>query len=147
MEPIIHAWRWVMLAITEANVSRLDAAPRQSGRTQPERRHSMKILVVDDHFLIREALRTVLRQLKSNATVLEAVDGRQTMQLASEHTDIGLVLLDLNLPDRDGFSVLGDLRERHPAMSVVVLSALQDRDSVARALDLGARLHSKVGAA
>ena len=111
-----------MLAITEANVSRLDAAPRQSGRTQPERRHSMKILVVDDHFLIREALRTVLMQLKRNATVLEAVDGRQTMQLASEHTDIGLVLLDLNLPDRDGFSVLGDLRERHPAMSVVVLS-------------------------
>lgn len=127
-----------MLAITEGNVSRLDAAPRQSGRSQAEGRSSMKILVVDHHFLIREALCAVLKQLKSNATVLEAVDGRQTMQLVSEHADIGLVLLELNLPDRDGFSLLGELRERHPAMSVVVLSVRQDRDSVVRALDLGA---------
>jgi CheY-like chemotaxis protein len=52
--------------------------------------------------------------------------------------DIGLVLLELNLPDRDGFSVLSELLERHPAMSMVVLSDRQDRDSVARALNLGA---------
>jgi DNA-binding NarL/FixJ family response regulator len=44
----------------------------------------------------------------------------------------------LNLPDRDGFAVLGELRERHPETSVVVLSARQDRDSVVRALGLGA---------
>jgi DNA-binding NarL/FixJ family response regulator len=47
-------------------------------------------------------------------------------------------LLDLNLPDRDGFSLLTELGERYPAISVVVLSAQQDRDSVVRALDLGA---------
>jgi DNA-binding NarL/FixJ family response regulator len=127
-----------MLAITEGSVSRLNAAPWQSVCSQAERRSSIKILVVDHHFLIREALCAVLKQLKSNATILEAVDGRQTMQLVSEHADIGFVLLELNLPDRDGFSLLGELRERHPAMSVVVLSARQDRDSVVRALDLGA---------
>ena len=55
------------------------------------------------------------------------------MQVVSEQPDIQLVLLELNLPDRDGFSVLGELRERHPTVSVVVLSARQDRDSVARA--------------
>jgi DNA-binding NarL/FixJ family response regulator len=128
----------VMLAITEGSASRLDAAPRQSGRSQAERRSSIKILVVDHHFLIREALCAMLKQLNSNVTVLEAVDGRQTIQLVSEHADIGLVLLELNLPDQDGFSLLGELRERHPAMSVVVLSARQDRGSVVRALDLGA---------
>jgi DNA-binding NarL/FixJ family response regulator len=95
-------------------------------------------LVVDHHFLIREALRGMLQQLNGNVTVLEAADGRQTIQLVSEHADIGLVLLELNLPDQDGFSLLGELRERHPAMSVVVLSARQDRGSVVRALDLGA---------
>src|SRR5205823_14470872 len=62
----------------------------------------------------------------------------QAMQFVSEQADIGLILLDLNLPDRDGFSVLSELRERHPAISVVVLSARQDRDSVVKALDLGA---------
>jgi DNA-binding NarL/FixJ family response regulator len=98
----------------------------------------MKILVVDDHILIREALRGVLKQLRSDAVVLEGSDGGQAMQIIAEHDDIGLILLDLNLPDRDGFSMLAELRERYPATSVVVLSAQQDRDSVVKALDLGA---------
>jgi DNA-binding NarL/FixJ family response regulator len=98
----------------------------------------MKILVVDDHVLIREALRGVLKDLKGDAAVLEASDCRQAMQLIAEHADLDLVLLDLNLPDRDGFSVLAELRERYPALSIVVLSGLHDRSSVARALDLGA---------
>src|SRR5712672_1433802 len=98
----------------------------------------MKILVVDDHVLIREALRGVLKELKQDAVVLEAADCRQAMASVQSQTDLGLILLDLNLPDRDGFSVLGELRERYPAISVVVLSAQQDRGSVIRALDLGA---------
>ena len=127
-----------MLAINEANVSKLDAGPWHSGHRQAERQCLTKILLVDGHFLIREALRGFLKRLKTNATILEAVSGQQAMQLVSEHADIRLVLLELNLPDRDGFSVLGELRERHPAISVVVLSTRQDGDSVARALDLGA---------
>src|SRR6185436_986934 len=99
---------------------------------------SMKILVVDDHALIRDALRGVLKELKEDATVVEAVDSRQALRLTDENPDVGLVLLDLNLPERSGFDVLAELRGRHPAVSVVVLSALSDRDSVARALDLGA---------
>ena len=99
----------------------------------------MKILVVDHHVLIREALRGVLKELRGDTTVLEAGNGRQAMEIvAAEHADLGLTLLDLNLPDRDGFSVLSELRERHPAISAVVLSARQDRDSVVKALDLGA---------
>jgi CheY-like chemotaxis protein len=58
----------------------------------------MKILVVDDDELIREALHGVLRDLKRDAIVLEAADGRQAMQHLSEQADIGLILLDLNLP-------------------------------------------------
>jgi len=98
----------------------------------------MKILVVDDDALIRDALRGVLRELKDDAAVVEAADSRQGLRLAHENPDLGLVLLDLNLPDRSGFDVLAELRGSHPAISVVVLSALSDRDSVARALDLGA---------
>ena len=127
-----------MLAVIEGGVPKLDAAPRQSGRSRAEGRSSIKVLVADHHFLIREALCAVLRQLNGNATILEAVNGRQAIQLVSEHADIGFVLLELNLPDRDGFSLLGELRERHPETSVVVLSARQDRDSVVRALGLGA---------
>jgi DNA-binding NarL/FixJ family response regulator len=98
----------------------------------------MKILVVDDHELIREALHGVLKELKRDVIVLEAADSRQAMQHLSEQPDIGLILLDLSLPDRDGFSVLSELCERRPAISVVVLSARQDRESVVKALDMGA---------
>jgi DNA-binding NarL/FixJ family response regulator len=104
----------------------------------PKEANNVEILVVDDHVLIREALRGVLREVKNDATVLEASSCSQAMQLLAEHPKVDLILLDLNLPDRDGFSVLAELGERYPAMSVVVLSAQQDRDSVVRALDLGA---------
>jgi DNA-binding NarL/FixJ family response regulator len=98
----------------------------------------VKILLVDDHALIREALRGVLKELKGDATVLEASSCSQAMDMIAANPDLALVLLDLNLPDRDGFSVLTELGERYPTLSVVVLSGQQDRDSVVRALDLGA---------
>jgi DNA-binding NarL/FixJ family response regulator len=98
----------------------------------------MKVLVVDDHVLIRDALRGVLKELKSDATFLEAADSKQAMKHVAEQNDLGLILLDLHLPDRDGFAVLSELRERYPAISVVVLSATHDRGSVTKALDLGA---------
>ena len=98
----------------------------------------MKILIVDDHVLIREALGGVLRMLKGDAAIVEAADSRQAMQRIAENPDLELVLLDLHLPGRSGFDVLAELRERHPAMSVVVLSVSNERDDIARALDLGA---------
>jgi DNA-binding NarL/FixJ family response regulator len=98
----------------------------------------MKILLVDDHALIRDALRSVLRELVNDAIVFEASDCRQAMRLLEQHPDLHLILLDLNLPDRDGFAVLTDLRKRYATISIVVLSAFHDRENILRALDLGA---------
>jgi len=98
----------------------------------------MKFLVVDDHELIREAMRGALAVLDGDAAILEASDSREAMRLIEEHPDVDLILLDLNLPDRDGFTVLSELRESQPAISVVVMSAQQDHDSVVKALNQGA---------
>jgi DNA-binding NarL/FixJ family response regulator len=98
----------------------------------------MKILLIDDHALIRDALRGVLRDLVADATVFEAPDSRQAMRLIEQHPDLHLILLDLNLPDRDGFAVLTDLRKNYATISIVVLSAFHDRENILRALDLGA---------
>ena len=98
----------------------------------------MKILVTDDHVLIRESLRGVLSELKPEAAVLEATNARETMGLVADNPDLTLILLNLGLPDRDGFDVLNEFGERHPAIPVVVLSAHHDRANVVRALDLGA---------
>jgi len=98
----------------------------------------MKILLVDDHVLIREALQGFMKELGLDTTVFEAANCSDAMRLAEEHADLELILLDLNLPDGDGFSVLADLRRLYPSVSIVVLSATNDRDNVMRALDLGA---------
>jgi DNA-binding NarL/FixJ family response regulator len=98
----------------------------------------MNILVVDDHALIRDALHGVLKKLTRDAVVLEASNYAQAKEAVASHPDIPLILLDPLLPDRDGFSMLAELRKRNPAMSAVVLSAVQDRAEVMKALDLGA---------
>jgi DNA-binding NarL/FixJ family response regulator len=98
----------------------------------------MKILIVDDHALIREALQGVLKKLKRGVDIVEASDIRQAMDIIRSDGSINLILLDLNLPDGDGFGVLAELRERHPSIAVAVLSAVQEPAKVKKALDLGA---------
>jgi DNA-binding NarL/FixJ family response regulator len=98
----------------------------------------MKFLMIDDHGLIRDALRGVLQELQPDATVLEAPNSRQAMRLLERTPDCGVILLDLHLPDRNGLSVLAELRRSYPAISVVVLSAFNDYDNVVNALNLGA---------
>jgi DNA-binding NarL/FixJ family response regulator len=98
----------------------------------------MKVLIVDDHALIRDALSRVLASLAPDMTVLEATDPRLALETIERQPDLDLVLLDLTLPGMHGLSVLQTLRQKYPAISVVVISATSDRDSVKRALDHGA---------
>jgi DNA-binding NarL/FixJ family response regulator len=98
----------------------------------------MKVLVVDDHPLIREALRNVLVELDPSCELLESADSAGALRIAAARADIDLVLLDLNLPDTDGFATLEALRRRRPATAVVMLSAQNDHQLVTRSIALGA---------
>ena len=98
----------------------------------------MKFLLIDDHPLIREALQNVLEELACDVTILEASNCRGAQILIEQHADLEVILLDLNLPDGDGFNLLAQVREHSPQISIVVVSADTDRDNVLRALDLGA---------
>ena len=60
------------------------------------------------------------------------------MQIVEQHPDLSLILLDIKLPDRDGLSVLGELRDRYPAIAIVILAASDDQDEVKRAFSMGA---------
>ena len=98
----------------------------------------MKILIVDDHPLIQEALRHVLAALDPALELIQAQDASEAHAALSREPDTDLILLDLALPDSDGFELLGDLRREWPGMPVLVLSATHDRSTVEHALDLGA---------
>jgi DNA-binding NarL/FixJ family response regulator len=99
----------------------------------------MKCLIVDDHALIRDAMRGVLASLCPDADVLDADGATRALALAAAHPDLDLVLLDVDLPDGDGFDVLAALRASHPATAVVMLSALREPAAIRRALAAGAQ--------
>ncbi|MGI9045932.1 MAG: response regulator [Burkholderiales bacterium] len=99
---------------------------------------NLRILVVDDHALIREALRGVLKQLDAQVEMFESATCAEAFALANANPDLDLCLLDLYLPGLDGFAGLIELRRRHPAIAIVVLSASDDRADVTRALNHGA---------
>ncbi len=98
----------------------------------------MKVLLLDDHPLVRSALESVIRSLGREITVFSVARIEQASACLAESGPIDLALLDLQLPDGDGFSVLADWRQAYPKMSVVIVSASEQADHVMRALDAGA---------
>jgi DNA-binding NarL/FixJ family response regulator len=98
----------------------------------------VKILIVDDHPLIREAMRGLLGTLDDRLEVVEAGDCTDALAAATRHPDLGLILLDIHLPGMSGLDALGSFREQYPAIPVVVMSGSENRDDVMRAIDGGA---------
>lgn len=100
----------------------------------------MKILVVDDHALVREGLCQVLKGLDSAepTEVLQAPDCAQAFTLAEMHPDLDLVLLDYHLPDMNGLAALAILGKRHPELPVVLLSGSANPSIMQQALAQGA---------
>ena len=98
----------------------------------------MKVLLVDDHPLIRSALQSVIQGLGADMAVDgvgSAQEARDTLRRAS---DYDLLLLDLQLGDANGFDLLVELRAAYPSLPVVVVSASDRTSDVIRAVDLGA---------
>jgi DNA-binding NarL/FixJ family response regulator len=99
----------------------------------------MRVLVVDDHPLILEALSQLLPQLTPGTEVAVARDRAEAEAALDDDPDIALVLLDLALPGTRGLDFLADLQLDYPGVPVVVLSATHDRATVTAALAAGAR--------
>ena len=99
---------------------------------------SMKLLIVDDHAIVREGIAAMLRQAGPDTQVLQASDGAAGLQLAEAHADLDVVFLDLQMPGVDGMSAVPEFGKRRPELPVIVLSSSEDPGDVRRALALGA---------
>lgn len=98
----------------------------------------MKVLVVDDHPLVRDGVRYTLAALDRDVEVHEAGAAEEALQISAQHPDLDLILLDLGLPGLPGLAVLEQLRERGCSATIVVLSASIERGEVMSALNAGA---------
>ncbi len=98
----------------------------------------MKILIVDDHPLVRDAMSRIVVELAPAVEALQAADCARGLELARGVPDVDLVLLDLNLPGVRGFEALEQFRREHPALPVVVVSMHHDGDTVREVIRRGA---------
>ena len=97
----------------------------------------IRVLVVDDHAMVRAGLQQLLASASDIDVVGLAVNGAEAVGLAAQvHPDV--VLMDLQMPVMDGVAATAALREAHPEMSVVILTSFSDRDRIVGAIDAGA---------
>jgi DNA-binding NarL/FixJ family response regulator len=101
----------------------------------------MKVLVVDDHALIRQGLRTVLAQLGQpgeSVEVIEAAGYAEALERIAATPELDLVLLDLRMPGVSGFVALADIEDRYPDLPVVIMTGDEEPELVREAFDHGA---------
>jgi DNA-binding NarL/FixJ family response regulator len=98
----------------------------------------LKLLVIEDHAMVREGLLQALKGLAEEVQAIGTADADAGLGHLAANEDVDLVLLDLMLPGTSGMALLGVLRKRFPAIPVVILSALDDAETVNRALRQGA---------
>lgn len=97
----------------------------------------IRLALVDDHRMFREALRIALGEMSDLHLVGEAATGREALALVEQHAP-DVVVLDIALPDIGGIALAGMLRERLPALRLVALSGYADREFVEGMMAAGA---------
>ena len=98
----------------------------------------MRILIVDDHPLYRDALARLLMQMFPQAIVAQAADCVVALDLLTQTDTYDLVLLDLNIPGMNGYEALTRIRATQPQTKVIMISATERREDVLRCLQAGA---------
>lgn len=98
---------------------------------------SLRVLLADDHALVRAGMRALLAELPGIEVVAETGDGREALRLVRERKP-DIALLDISMPELNGLEVVGRIARDHPNTRAIILSMHGDDESVRRALVAGA---------
>ncbi len=97
----------------------------------------MKVLIVDDHALVRQGMISMLKDHFKGVEISEAADAKTGLAAAIE-LPWDLVIVDITMPGRNGLGLLQDIKRQKPSVPVLVISAHAEKDYALRALKLGA---------
>jgi two-component system nitrate/nitrite response regulator NarL len=98
----------------------------------------MKLLIVDDHPVLRDGLVALLQQADPDTTILQAQNALEGMALADSCTDLDVIILDLEMPGMKGLQALSEFGRKRPDVPVIVLSSSEDPREVRQSLASGA---------
>jgi NarL family two-component system response regulator YdfI len=98
----------------------------------------IRVMITDDHLIVREGLRLILETADDIEVVGEAVDGAECLELASK-LNPQVILMDLQMPRMDGITAIGHLRNDFPDIAIVILTTYNEDDLMIQGLQAGAR--------
>jgi DNA-binding NarL/FixJ family response regulator len=98
----------------------------------------IRVLVADDHAIIREGLRVMLGNQPDMEVVGTAANGREAVRLVDEH-EPDIVVIDISMPELNGIEAISQMLPRHPRIKVIVLSIHETKPYVYRTLKAGAK--------
>ncbi len=95
------------------------------------------VIVADDHPLVRSGIRALLKTIPEVVVLAEAANGRELLELLTT-VKPDIVITDITMPGMDGLQALGEIRDRHPDIRVIVLSMHEESEVIKRAVAAGA---------
>jgi len=97
----------------------------------------IRILLADDHILIRAGVRSLLENIEGMEVVAEASDGRETLELVKQHAP-NIVLTDITMPGLNGLEAISRIKKFDPQLPIIILSMHTSEEYVREALRVGA---------
>jgi DNA-binding NarL/FixJ family response regulator len=100
--------------------------------------NQIKLIIVDDHQLFRNGVEELLRKHEDIKIVKSVADGFEFMEMAKSQFDADIVLLDISMPNKDGFEVLKELKAINSSIKPIVISMHNDGNYIAKCAKMGA---------
>ena len=112
--------------------------PPKNNFSPPPENKNIKILVADDHSVVRDGIKMVVHNYFANSEIIEAEDGNKVLQAAKENPDIDIFILDYFMPNSYGAELLKTLKIKFPDTPVIFISSAEEHELMKRTIDMGA---------